>query len=63
MAEPFGWHKEHSDSLLFDDISGGGLMQMIYTGPRGLTICSFNPDTRKWENNLNPDQLNLQNKY
>ncbi|CAM4795199.1 unnamed protein product [Rotaria magnacalcarata] len=63
MAERFGWNKEHSDSLLFDDINGGGLMQMIYTGPRGLTICSFNPDTRNWENNLNPDQINLQNKY
>ncbi|CAF1011951.1 unnamed protein product [Didymodactylos carnosus] len=61
MAERFGWNKEHSDSLLFADISGSGLMQLIYTGPRGLTICSFNPDTRKWETNLNPDELNLKN--
>ncbi|CAF4518273.1 unnamed protein product [Rotaria socialis] len=60
MAERFGWRKEHSDSLLFGDINENGRMQMIYTGPRGLTICSFNVEARKWEINLNADELNIE---
>ncbi|CAF2187707.1 unnamed protein product [Rotaria magnacalcarata] len=63
MAERFGWRKEHSDSLLFDDINENGHMQMIYTGPRGLTICSFSVEARKWEINLNPDELNIESRY
>ncbi|CAM4989598.1 unnamed protein product [Rotaria socialis] len=63
MAERFGWRKEHSDSLLFGDINENGRMQMIYTGPRGLTICSFNVEARKWEINLNPDELNIESRY
>lgn len=63
MAERSGWTKEHSDCLLFADISSSDIMQLIYTGPQGLTISSFNPDTHQWEYNLNSNEINLKNKY
>lgn len=63
MSEQNGWNKQHLDSLLFADLNSNSFMQLIYCGPHGLTICCFNLHTNRWENNLKPEELNLEYRY
>jgi hypothetical protein len=53
FSETNGWNPNYEIRLV--DINNDGRDDLIFTGPKGLTILGFHPETLKWESLLDPD--------
>jgi hypothetical protein len=47
FSEAKGWKLHHTSSLQIENIAG--LASLLYSGPKGLGILSFNKNERRWE--------------
>lgn len=52
-----GWEQTHTDSVHFVDVDSDGRDDMLFTGPQGIRLLSFNQYTNEWRSLLDNTRL------
>ncbi|CQD10842.1 Cell wall-associated polypeptide CWBP200 [Wolbachia endosymbiont wPip_Mol of Culex molestus] len=58
-----GWNTEHINSVQFEDIDLDGRQDMLFTGPRGIDILTFDNHTSQWRSLLDNSQLTISERH
>uniref|UniRef100_A0A6I8U0Q3 Tox-SGS domain-containing protein n=1 Tax=Aedes aegypti TaxID=7159 RepID=A0A6I8U0Q3_AEDAE len=58
-----GWSTEHFESVKFEDLDINGRQEMVFTGPSGIDILSFEDSTNEWRSLLNYDLLTIPQRH
>lgn len=58
-----GWKPEHVKSVQFEDLDLDGRQDMIFTGPRGIDILSFENSTNEWRSLLDRGLLTIPKRH
>ncbi|WP_406832882.1 MULTISPECIES: RHS repeat-associated core domain-containing protein [unclassified Wolbachia] len=58
-----GWNTEHINSVQFEDIDLDGRQDMLFTGPRGIDILTFDNYTNQWRSLLDNSQLTISERH
>lgn len=63
FAKLKGWRQEHTVSVKFEDIDLDGRQEMLFTGPKGINLLSFNNNTNQWKSLLDNAQLTISERH
>ncbi|WP_353278958.1 RHS repeat-associated core domain-containing protein [Wolbachia endosymbiont (group B) of Longitarsus flavicornis] len=63
FAKLKGWNSKHINSVQFEDIDLDGRQDMLFTGPQGINLLSFNNYTNQWQPLLDNSQLTISERY
>ncbi|KAG4067978.1 hypothetical protein HA402_010664 [Bradysia odoriphaga] len=58
-----GWKSKHTSSIHFNDLDSDGRQEMIFTGPKGMSLLSFNNQTSQWTSLLDNSELSIAERY
>ncbi|KAK4029996.1 hypothetical protein OUZ56_022954 [Daphnia magna] len=57
FSEANGWMQEYDQSIRLVDTNGDGQDDLLFTGPKGLTVLEFDANEFFWRTLLNPSSL------
>uniref|UniRef100_A0A3B0JH63 tRNA nuclease WapA n=1 Tax=Wolbachia endosymbiont of Aleurodicus dispersus TaxID=1288877 RepID=A0A3B0JH63_9RICK len=58
-----GWEQEYINSIQFEDIDLDGREDMLFTGPSGINLLSFNNRTNQWQSLLDNSELTISQRH
>lgn len=59
FSETNGWIPAYGESIRLVDTNGDGRDDLIFTGPKGLTVLEFDPEALRWKTLLDPSAQQL----
>ncbi|WP_265017541.1 hypothetical protein [Wolbachia endosymbiont (group A) of Epistrophe grossularia] len=58
-----GWEQKYVSSIQFEDIDLDGREDMLFTGPSGINLLSFNNRTNQWQSLLDNSELTISQRH
>lgn len=63
FAQIKGWNQDYVNSVQFEDIDSDGIHDMIFTGPDGIQVLSFDTNINQWRSWQNNFQLTISQRH